>query len=116
MDQSFIATGEETHFSIWIHGDLSDGADVIFDHSYLVTEEDFQSCTTTFNLQGPSEFYFKPIIGKYHIIIYLQNISISLFKIKFMNALSSRYHVEAFYDFDSYYRKNQILFKVEKIS
>ena len=71
MDQSFIATGEETHFSIWIHGDLSDGADVIFDHSYLVTEEDFQSCTTTFNLQGPSEFNLKPIIGKYHIIIYL---------------------------------------------
>ena len=70
MDQSFIATGEETHFSIWIHGELSDGADVIFDHSYLVTEEDFQSCTTTFNLQGPSESMFEPISAKYHIIIY----------------------------------------------
>ena len=71
MQHSFIATGEETHFSIWIHGDLGSGGDVIFDHTYLVTEEEFLSCSQTFTLQGPSKF-----IKICHIFLLLYDASV----------------------------------------
>ena len=52
---SFVATGEETAIVFSLHGGVSNGGDALFDHAYLVTDEDYQSCTQNIDLFLPGK-------------------------------------------------------------
>ena len=49
-DGSFVATGDEKAIAFSLHGGVSNGGDALFDHAYLVTDEDYQSCTQYIDL------------------------------------------------------------------
>ena len=89
----FVATGTEKSIVFFLEGGISNGGDALFDHAYLVTDDDYKSCTQHL------DFIFRKYQINYKIIINCQIYIYINYIIRYNSPCSLRVSVAELYKY-----------------